>query len=52
MKAKEPKKQNMVKVPESALLSLVAAKLKNRNLFPEKVEDTKKYIKDLKVIRD
>jgi hypothetical protein len=37
--------KNLVKVPESALLSLVADKLKDRVLFPEKIEAVKKYLK-------
>jgi len=36
MKAKENKKKKMVPVPKSVLLSLVAARLKDRTLFPEK----------------
>ncbi|WP_430898664.1 MULTISPECIES: hypothetical protein [unclassified Paraflavitalea] len=48
MKAKETKSKEMVKVPESGLLSLVASKLKGRDLFPKKVEDAKKYLKKVK----
>ncbi len=36
-------------VSESALLSLVASKLKGRNLFPEKVEAAKKYLQKVKI---
>lgn len=38
----------MVKVPEKALLKLIAEKLKNRILFPERVEQVKEYLKNLK----
>jgi len=44
MKKKETKSKEMVKVPQSGLLSLVASKLKGRVLFPQKVEDAKKYL--------
>jgi hypothetical protein len=47
MKAKENTKK-LVKVPKSGLLSLVAAKLKNRDLFPEKNEEAKNYLKNAK----
>jgi len=36
--------KKLVTVSKSGLLSLVAAKLKNRVLFPEKVEKAKKYL--------
>lgn len=49
MKAKEAKVKDLVKVPKSGLLSLVASKLKGRVLFPEKVEDAKKYLQNVKV---
>ena len=48
MKAKETKSKKLVKVPENGLLSLVASKLKDRVLFPKKVEDAKKYLKEVK----
>lgn len=48
MKAKETEKKELVKVTKSALLSLVAAKLKNRVLFPEKVEEARKYLKKVR----
>ena len=44
MKAKEAKTKELVKVPKSGLLSLVASKLKDRVLFLQKVEDAKKYL--------
>jgi hypothetical protein len=48
MKTKDNKANVLVKVPEAGLISLVAEKLKNRNLFPEKVENAKKYLKKVK----
>lgn len=48
MKAKETKSIKLVKVPENGLLSLVAAKLKDRVLFPKKVEAAKNYLKEVK----
>lgn len=51
MKAKETKPTTpMVRVSEKALLSLVAAQLKGRELFPEKVANAKKYLKDIKSV--
>lgn len=37
----------MVTITESGLLSLVADKLKDRVLFPEKVEDAKQFINSI-----
>ena len=48
MKAKETKSVKLVKVPENGLLYLVAAKLKDRVLFPKKVEDAKRFLKKVK----
>jgi hypothetical protein len=48
MKSKE-NKGKLVKVPKSALLSLVAARLKDRVLFPEKIEEVKKYLQKAEV---
>jgi hypothetical protein len=42
-------KKKLVMVPKSALLSLVAARLKDRVLFPEKIEEVKKYLQQAKV---
>jgi hypothetical protein len=47
MRAKETKSKALVK--ESELLSSVASKLKDRVLFPKKVEDAKKYLGKVKV---
>jgi hypothetical protein len=45
---KDHKTQSKVSVSKKGLLSLVASKLKGRNLFPEKVEDAKAYVRKLK----
>jgi hypothetical protein len=37
--------RTFVKVPEKGLLSLVAEKLKDRILFPHKLEEAKDYLK-------
>jgi hypothetical protein len=49
MKAIKDTSKKLVKVPESALPSLVADRLKDRVLFPEKIEEVKKYLKQAKV---
>lgn len=49
MKTKDTKLKELVKITESGLLSLVASKLKDRVLFPKKVEDAKKYLQKVKV---
>jgi hypothetical protein len=41
-------KEKMVKVPEANYLSLVADKLKDRVLFPEKVENAKRLLSNVK----
>jgi hypothetical protein len=46
MKTKEPKKEKMVTIPESQLLALVAFKLQGRELFPKRVEEAKRILKD------
>jgi hypothetical protein len=43
------KKERMIKVSESVLLSLVADKLKDRVLFPEKAEMAKEYLSKVRV---
>jgi len=45
MKAIKDTKREMVSVPESALLSLVADKLKDRVLFAQKIEELKKQLR-------
>ena len=49
MKTEEEKTEKLVQVSESGLLALVAAKLKARVLFPEKVKSAKKYIKQVTI---
>ena len=49
MKSKVTKSKEMVKVPESILLTLVAAKLKNRNLFPKLTEEAQKFLQKAKL---
>lgn len=48
MKTKKTKSKKMVKVTEAGLLSLVAAKLKGKVLFPQKVEEAKSYLQKVK----
>jgi hypothetical protein len=43
MKTKEPK---MIMILEKDLLSLVAFKLKGRELFPKRVEEARRILKD------
>ncbi|WP_162946287.1 hypothetical protein [Chitinophaga barathri] len=50
MKTKENNSKNLVSIPENSLLALVAFKLKDRVLFPEKIEEAKKYLKNMKVV--
>ncbi len=49
MKAKETKQKGLVEIPKTALLSLVASKLKDKVLFPKKVEGAKKYLQSVKL---
>ena len=46
---KKAKSDELVKVSEMALLSLVASKLKGRVLFPQKVENSRKYLQKVKI---
>jgi stalled ribosome alternative rescue factor ArfA len=48
MKTKVTKSKKLVKVSDTALLSLVASKLKDRVLFPQQVEYAKKYLQNVK----
>lgn len=43
-KNKESHAAQLVKVPEEGLLAMVAATLKDRVLFPEKLESAKKFM--------
>jgi len=47
MELKEKKQETMVTIPEKDLLSLVAAKLKGRVLFPKKHEEAKKFLETI-----
>ena len=51
MKVNKTHKDKVVMVNESVLLGLVADNLKDRVLFPEKIEETKKFLKSAKVKR-
>jgi hypothetical protein len=46
---KTENKKSLVTVTESGLLALVAAKLKDTVLFPEKQEEAKEYLKKAKI---
>jgi hypothetical protein len=48
MKTKE-KTNVCVIVSEAELLSLVSIKLKDRLLFPQRIEEAKKYLKNIRV---
>lgn len=47
MENKVIKNEKYVKVSQNELLSLVSSKLKERILFPEKVETAKKFLNNL-----
>ncbi|GEP90317.1 hypothetical protein CTE07_19620 [Chitinophaga terrae (ex Kim and Jung 2007)] len=51
MKTKEKNTEKLVKVPQAGVLSLVADKIKNKVLFPEKVERIKQYLKNAEVAK-
>ncbi|MBC7552711.1 MAG: hypothetical protein H7257_01900 [Taibaiella sp.] len=51
MKTKENNTEKLVKVPQAGLLSLVADKIKDKVLFPEKVERIKLYLKNVEVAK-
>ena len=40
--------KKMIKVPQAALLSLVASTLGEKDLFPKKTQAAKKYLKGVK----
>jgi len=50
METKDKEQESLVKVPEKGLLSLVAAKLKGRTLFPNQIEEAKKYLKRVTIV--
>jgi len=43
------KTTTVVKVPEKGLLHLVSSIIKDKQLFPEKMEDAKNYLSNLKL---
>ena len=49
MKAKGNKTDKLVSIPEKGLLSLVSNQLKDRILFPQKIEEAKAYLKKVKI---
>lgn len=48
MKTKATKQKEVVKLSDVKLLSLVAAKVKDRELFPKMVESARKYLQKVK----
>jgi hypothetical protein len=48
MKSKSNSPEVFVKVPEKVLLKLIAAQVKGKNLFPEKVESDRKILATIK----
>lgn len=46
---KAKNKETLVTIPEAGLLALVASKLKDVVLFPEKLEKAKEYLSKAKV---
>lgn len=52
MKTKEENNtEKLVQIPEKGLLSLVSSKLKDRILFPQKLEDAKEYLKKVTITK-
>jgi len=48
MKTKKKNTGKLITISESTFLTLVADRLKDRVLFPEKVEDARKFIESIK----
>ena len=48
MRTKKTNTNKLIKVSQSTLLSLVADRLKDRVLFPEKVESSRRFIDSIK----
>lgn len=48
MKKQEKKRARLAKVPAKGLLALVAERLKDRDLFPQKTEEGKQFLRKLK----
>ncbi len=51
MENQKKQEGKMVSVPEKALLSLVASVLKDKVLFPEKIEEVKQYLQRLRPVK-
>ncbi len=51
MRTKENSTERLVTVPQKGLLSLVANKLKDRVLFPDKLEKAKEYMKKIELAK-
>jgi hypothetical protein len=49
MRTKKKNTGNLIKMSDTAFLSLIADRLKDRILFPEKIEEARNYIKSIKV---
>lgn len=49
MKPKKTQSKDLQKNNEPGQLSAVAAKLRGRELFPKKLEDAKKHLKNIKI---
>jgi len=47
--SKAKNKETLVTVPEAGLIALVASKLKDMVLFPEKLEKAKQYLNKAKI---
>ncbi len=52
MENKDKKQAELVKVPEAGLLSLIASILKDKVLFPEKLEDAKNTFIIFSLLKD
>jgi hypothetical protein len=48
MKTEKKKSTGTAKVPVKGLLALVAERLKGRDLFPEKTEEGKQFLRKIK----
>lgn len=51
MENKRKQKTKMVKVPQEGLLSLVASVLRDKVLFPEKLEDARDHLRSLQPVK-
>lgn len=48
MKSKTAKSKDLIGMTDTSLLSKVASKLKGKVLFPEKIDEAKKYLQKAK----